>query len=142
MPSDRAGWATTLLAIAVVILLGQAIWQQTRVHALRSQLEQLRDKFDTEVAKAATERLRPHRAEILEAQQWLHDFYASAEGLQRPNGLWRDDRKQPDFEGISTWVFDVYLTARLSGASHEEARRAIEDAIRSSDEWKRVHAPK
>ena len=48
MPSDRAGWATTLLAIAVVILLGQAIWQQTRVHALRSQLEQLRDKREPE----------------------------------------------------------------------------------------------
>jgi hypothetical protein len=142
MPSDRAGWATTLLAIVIMILLGQAIWQEVRVHALRSQLEQLRHKFDTEVATVATERLRPHRAEIMEAQHWLHDFYASPEGLQRPNGLWRDDRKQPDFEAISTWVFDVYLTARLSGASDEEARRAVEDAIRGSDEWKRVHAPK
>jgi len=142
MPSDRARSAVTLLAIVVVILLGQATWQEGRVHALRSQLEQSRRKFDEEVAKVATGRLRAHRAEILQAQQWLHDFYASPEGLQRPNGLWRDDRKQPDFEAISTWVFDVYLTARVSGASEQDARRTVEDAIRGSDEWKRVHAPK
>ena len=142
MPSDRARSATTLLAIVILILLGQATWQEVRVHALRSQLEQSRRNFDQEVAKAATERLRGHRAEVLEAQQWLHAFYASPEGLQRPHGLWRDDRKQPDFEAISTWVFDVYLTARVSGASEEDARHAVEDAIRGSDEWKRVHAPK
>jgi hypothetical protein len=142
MPSDRARSAITLLAIVIVILLAQATWQAVRVHALRSQLEESQHRFDTEVAKVATERLRAHRAEILQVQQWLHDFYASPEGLHRPNGLWRDDRKQPDFEAISTWVFDVYLTARVSGASEADARKAVEDAIRGSDEWKRVHAPK
>lgn len=140
--TDRARQAVTLLVIVVVILLAQATWQQVRVHALRSQLEQSRLKFDEAVAKAATERLRAHRAEIVQAEQWLHDFYASDEGLRRPNGLWRDDRRQPDFEAISTWIFDVYLTARVSGASETEARRTVEDAIRGSDEWKRVHAPK
>ena len=142
MPSDRARSATTLLAIVIVILLGQATWQEVRLHALRSQLEQSRRHFDEAVARAATERLRAHRSEILLVEQWLHAFYASPEGLQRPNGLWRDDRKQPDFEAISTWVFDVYLTARVNGASEEDARHAVEDAIRGSDEWKRVHAPK
>ena len=83
MPSDRARSAATLLAIVVVILLGQATWQEVRVHALRSQLEESRRRFDEEVAKAATERLRAHRAEILQTQEWLHDFYASPEGLQR-----------------------------------------------------------
>lgn len=142
MNSNRARSATTLLAMVIVILLGQATWQEVRVRALRSQLEQSRRKFDEEVARVATGRLRTHRSEILQAQQWLHDFYASPEGLQRPNGLWRDDRKQPDFEAISTWVFDVYLTARVSGATEEDARRTVKDAIRGSDEWKRVHAPK
>lgn len=142
MPSDRARSATMLLSLVIVILLGQATWQEVRVHALRSQLEQSRRRFDEEVAKAAAERLKAHRAEMVQAQEWLHHFYASPEGLQRPAGLWRDDRKQPDFEAISSWVFDVYLTARVSGASEEDARRAVEDAIRGSDEWKRVHAPK
>ncbi len=139
--TDRAR-SVTLLAIVVVILLAQATWQEVRVHALRSQLEQSRHQFDADVAKVATGRLRAHRAEIVQAQQWLHDFYASPEGLHRPNGLWRDDRKQPDFEAIGTWVFDVYLTARVGGASAADARRTVEDAIRGSDEWKRVHAPK
>jgi hypothetical protein len=142
MPSDRTRPATTLLAIVVLILLGHAIWQQVRVHAVRSQLEQLQRHFDEEVGKVATERLHVHRAEILQAEQWLNDFYASPEGLQRSNGLWRDDRKQPDFEAIGTWVFDVYLNARITGASEADARRIVEDAIRGSDEWKQVHAPK
>jgi len=142
MPSDRARSATTLLVIVIVILLGQATWQEVRVHALRSQLEQSKRHFDEAVARAATDRLQVHRSEILLAEQWLHAFYASPEGLHRPNGLWRDDLKQPDFEAISTWVFDVYLTARVNGASEQDARHAVEDAIRGSDEWKRVHAPK
>lgn len=142
MPSDRARAAVTILAVVVVILLGQATWQEVRVHALRSRLEQSQLKFDQDVARTAAARLQAHRAEILQAQQWLHEFYKSPEGLQRPNGLWRDDRKEPDFEAISTWVFDVYLTARVSGASEADARKTVEDAIRSSDEWKRVHAPK
>ena len=142
MSSDRSRSAVTILAIVVLILLGQATWQEVRVHGLRSQLDQSRRQFDEEVAKVATGRLRAHRAEILQAQQWLQEFYASPEGLQRPNGLWREDRKQPDFEAISTWVFDVYLTARVSGASEDDARHAVADAIRGSDEWKRVHAPK
>ncbi len=142
MPSDRARSATTLLAIVIVILLAQATWQEVRVHALRSQLEQSRRRFDEEVAMAAAGRLKAHRAEMVQTQEWLHHFYASPEGLQRPTGLWRDDRQQPDFEAISTWVFDVYLTARVSGASEDDARHAVEAAIRDSDEWKRVHAPK
>lgn len=142
MTADRARPAATLLAIVVVILLGQATWQEVRVHALRQRLEQSQRKFDEDVARTATARLRAHRVEILQAEQWLDEFYRSPEGLHRPNGLWRDDRKQPDFEAISTWVFDVYLTARVSGASETDARHSVEEAIRGSDEWKRVHATK
>ena len=52
-------------------------------------------------------------------------------------GLWISGH--PDFEGISTWVFDVYLRHRLKGESEEQARRAIEDAITQSDEWRAKH---
>ncbi len=139
MASERARSTTTLLAIVIVVLLGQATWQEVRVHALRSQLEESQRHFADAVGKAATERLRGHRADIVNAEQWLHEFYKSADGLQRPNGLWREDRRQPDFEAIGTWMFDVYLTARVSGASDEDARKSIAEAIRASDEWRRLH---
>ncbi len=139
MASERARSTTTLLAIVIVVLLGQATWQEVRVHALRSQLEESQRHFADAVGKAATERLRGHRADMVNVVQWLHEFYASTEGLQRPDGLWRKDRNEPDFEAIGTWVFDVYLNARVGGASDDEARTAVAEAIRASDEWRRVH---
>jgi hypothetical protein len=37
-------------------------------------------------------------------------------------------------------VFDVYLNARLNGASDADARQAIVDAIKGTDEWRQAHA--
>ena len=142
MVAERARSTTTLLAIAIVVLLGQATWQEVRARSLKAQLEQSRRQFAEAVGKAATEQLRGHRADLVEAERWLHQYYKSADGLQRPNGLWRDDRKEPDFEAIGTWVFDVYLNARVAGASDEAARQSVTEAIRTSDEWRRRHAPK
>ena len=68
---------------------------------------------------------------------WLHDFYKSPEGLNRPEGLWIDGH--PDFEGLSGWIFDVYLRRRLLGDTEEQARAAIETAIKGSDEYRRRH---
>jgi hypothetical protein len=78
----------------------------------------------------------------MQAAQWLHQYYGSDEGLKRPDGLWRTDQKQPDFEAFGAWVIDVYLNARVEGKSDEEAKQLIRNAIQSSDEWKRVHATK
>lgn len=85
-------------------------------------------------------RLRGRRADVVQAIAWLHEYYASDRGRRRPNGLWLADRKQPDFEAIGAWIFDVYLNERVAGKTEQQARQAIEDAIRSSDEWRRVHA--
>ena len=54
-----------------------------------------------------------NRDEFLNVLNQLDSFYMSRDGLQRPNGL--SIQGGPDFLGIATWVFDVYLNARLSG---------------------------
>jgi hypothetical protein len=68
---------------------------------------------------------------------WLNDYYKSADGLKRPEGLWIHDH--PDFEGLGAWVFSVYLPHRFNGQDEAQARQAVVDAIRQSDEWRAKH---
>jgi hypothetical protein len=77
------------------------------------------------------------RAEFLETLQRLDFYYASAEGLQRPNGL--SIANGPDFLGIATWIFDVYLSERLRGSSPNVAWTRVVNAIQETEEWKRKH---
>ena len=135
----RLKTANTLLALAVLVLLGQAAWQAMNTSALRAQLAQAQRDLDTRVERMAAEKLKARREEMVAAVQWLEEFYRAPEGLQRPNGLWRADINKTDAEAIGVWVLDVYLQSRIGGASDAEARKAIEDAIRGSDEWKQKH---
>jgi hypothetical protein len=80
---------------------------------------------------------RPGRAEMMKALEVLQAFYQAREGLQRPDGLWIDGH--PDYEGIGTWVFDVYFGQRLTGRSPEEAAAEVRRQIEASDEWKTKH---
>ena len=136
---DRSRLLTTILVVVVVILIGQVYWQQRRIQQLQFSMEFQQRQFDEQAGKLAAERLKGYRADVMQAAQWLHQYYASDEGLRRKDGLWLADRHQPDFEALGAWVFDVYLNARVKGASDDEARQAIVDAIRGSDEWRRVH---
>jgi hypothetical protein len=77
------------------------------------------------------------RGEFLDVLQRLDGFYRAPEGLQRPNGL--SISGGPDFLGIATWVFDVYLNERLSGGSPTVAWTRVVNAIQTTDEWKRKH---
>ena len=77
------------------------------------------------------------RAEFLSVLQRLDAFYAAPEGLQRPNGL--SISGGPDFLGIAAWVFDVYLSERLSGGSSTLAWTRVVNAIQSTQEWKSKH---
>ena len=129
----------TILALVVLVLLGLAAWQAMNASALRAQLAQAQRDLETRVERMAAEKLKTQRQEMVAAVQWLDDFYRAPEGLQRPNGLWRADINKTDAEAIGVWVLDVYLQARVGGASDAEARKAIEDAIRGSDEWKQKH---
>lgn len=142
MAIDRSRLVTTILIVAVVVLIGQVYWQQRRVQQLEFSMAFQQRQFDEQAGKLAAEKLKGRRADMLQAAQWLHQYYGSDEGLRRADGLWRADQKQPDFEAIVAWIFDVYLNARVEGKSEEEARKLITDAIQGSDEWRRVHAPK
>jgi hypothetical protein len=141
-PGKTRSTATTLLAIAVVVLLGQVLYLQGTVRSLRGELATLQQDMEARVQKVALERLQGRRAELAAATQWLQEFYASDEGLRRPNGLWDAKSQRLDAEGIGTWILDVYLNARIAGASDADARQKIIDAVRGSDEWRRVHVEK
>ena len=77
------------------------------------------------------------RDEFLDVLNRLDRFYAAPEGLQRPNGL--SIAGGPDFLGIATWIFDVYLNERLNGTSPTAAWQLTENAIRNTDEWRSKH---
>lgn len=142
MAIDRSRILTTILLVVVVVLIGQVYWQNRRIAQLQSSMEFQQRQFEAQVGKLAAEKLKNQRGNVLQAAQWLHDYYKSDEGLRRADGLWRADQKQPDFEALGAWIFDVYLNARVEGKSDEEARKLITDAIQGSDEWRRVHATK
>ena len=77
------------------------------------------------------------RDEFLSALMQLDRFYAAPDGLQRGHGL--SIAGGPDFLGIATWIFDVYLNQRLTGASATAAWVVTENAIRATDEWRQKH---
>jgi tartrate-resistant acid phosphatase type 5 len=67
----------------------------------------------------------------------LHQFYAAADGLKRPNGLSIDGA--PDFLGLAAWVFDVYFACRSSGQSPDDAWNEVVARITQSEEWRVKH---
>jgi hypothetical protein len=142
MAIDRSRLLVTILLVVVVVLIGQVYYQNRRIAQMQSAMDFQQRQFEAQVGKLAAERLKNQRANVLQAAQWLHDYYKSDAGLRRADGLWRADQKQPDFEALGAWIFDVYLNARVEGKSEEEARKLITDAIQGSDEWRRVHAAK
>ena len=129
----------TVLAIVILLLLGRIAWQETRIND-QIQLEDVQRRLDEGVERLATERVKSlRREEMVAAVHWLDDFYRSKDGLQRPGGLWRDDLNKPDGEAIGVWILDVYLQARMAGKSDAEARQAVIDQVKTTDEWRRKH---
>jgi len=138
MPSGAS--LKAVLVSVIVILLGQVVWQMWRIERLKNEIGFTNRHLEERAGELAAERLHGHREDIVRASQWLHEFYGSADGLRRPEGLWLAQQRQPDFEALGAWVFDVYLNARVNGASDADARQAVVDAIKGTDEWRRVHA--
>ena len=136
--SRRLKTTNTFLAIVILVLLGQAAWQAMRISALRAELQQSQQALDTRVASLAAEKLKFRREELAAIVQWLDEFYRSKDGLQRPGGLTNADSR-PDGEAIGVWVLDVYLKARIEGATEEEARRRVMDNIKGTEEWRKKH---
>lgn len=82
-------------------------------------------------------RLPFDRGELLGVMERLDAFYSAPEGLQRPQGLSLGG--QPDFLGIAAWVVEIYLGARMGGASPEAAWQRVVSEIQATDEWRRKH---
>ena len=127
------------MALVILALLGQAAWQGMRISGLKAEVDQARRELNTRVERLALEKLQERREDLVAAVAFVDEFYRSPEGLQRPEGLWHADAKRVDAEAIGTWVLDVYLKARIAGATDAEARQAIADNIKGSEEWRRKH---
>lgn len=76
------------------------------------------------------------RREFMEAGFWLHDLYKTE--LLRPEGLWKEGA--PDFEGVATWLLDIWQTDRANGLIVDATKLDILRQIRNSDEWKAKHS--
>jgi hypothetical protein len=77
------------------------------------------------------------RSELLRTMEYLDWFYRSSDGLQRPQGLSLNG--VPDFQGIATWIVDIYMTARLVGFSPEDSFVLVIYGIMQTDEWRTKH---
>jgi hypothetical protein len=137
--SSRLRTTNTFLALVILVMLVQIAWQEMRISGLKADLDQSRRELTTRVERLATEKLQSHRAEMVGAVAFVDDLYRSADGLQRPDGLYIADAKRVDAEAIGTWILDVYMQARIAGKSDAEARQSIADAVKGSDEWRRKH---
>ena len=129
---------TRILAVATALLAALVVHQYNRIGDLRLQVAEAQTTAGLQARVLAADSMEGQGAEVQRAMEWLNDFYKSADGLQRSEGLWIRDH--PDFEGISTWVFDVYVRHRLRGETEEQARQTVMDAIKQSDEWRAKHA--
>jgi hypothetical protein len=140
MTAESSRPVTRALALAIVVLLGHGVWQQYRYRALAEEMGYQQRHFEEQVGERAVQQMHALRQDIIATAQWLHQYYASDQGLRRATGLWLPQQQQPDFEALGAWVFDVYLAARVHGKTDAEARKMVEDAIRQSEEWRRAHA--
>lgn len=141
-PPSRLRTTNTFLAIVILVMLVQIAWQQMRISGLKADLEQSQRELTTRVERLAMDKLQSHREEMVGAVAFVDDLYRSSDGLQRPDGLYIPDAKRVDAEAIGTWILDVYMQARIVGKSDPEARQAIADAVKGSDEWRRKHPAK
>lgn len=129
----------TLLALAILILLGQISWQELRISGLKAEVAQTTRELETRVERLANEKIRGHRQELVAAVTFVDELYRSDDGLQRPGGLYNPTAQRVDAEAIGTWILDVYMQARIAGKTDAEARQSIADAVKGSDEWRRKH---
>jgi len=137
--SRRLRATNTFMAIVILVLLGQVAWQEMRISSLKADAEQTRLELTTKVEKLANDKIQSHREEMVGAVAFVDDLYRSADGLQRPGGLYIPDAKRVDAEAIGTWILDVYMRARIAGKTEAEARQSIADAVKGSDEWRSKH---
>jgi hypothetical protein len=128
---------TRILAVVSAVLTALVIHQYSQIGQLRAEAVSAEERGGARARMSVVDSLSTQGEEIQRTMSWLNDFYKSSDGLKRPEGLWLHDR--PDWEGISVWVFSVYLPHRLKGETEDQARQAVTDAIKQSEEWQVKH---
>src|SRR5215218_7726089 len=98
--SARLLATNTFMAIAILLLLGQLVWQQMRISSLKADLDQSRRELTTKVEKLANDKVQTHREELVAAVAFVDDLYRSPDGLQRPGGLYNTEAQKVDAEAI------------------------------------------
>jgi len=128
---------TRILAVVSALLAALTIHQYSQIGQLRAEAANAEERGSINAKSSMVNTLSEQGGEIQRTMSWLNDFYKGPDGLQRPSGLWIDGH--PDFEGLSVWVFTVYLPHRLRGETEEQSRQAVVDAIKQSEEWQVKH---
>jgi hypothetical protein len=128
---------TRILAVVSALLAALVIHQYSQIGQLRADLTNAEERGSVHARAAVIDTLSGQGDEIQRTMSWLDSFYKSADGLKRPDGLWIHDH--PDWEGLGVWVFSVYLPHRIKGETEAQAREAVVDAIKQSEEWQIKH---
>ena len=128
---------TRILGVVAALLAALVVHQYSRIGELRAEVANAEERGAMQAKAAFVDSMGAQGAELQRTMTWLNDYYKSSEGLQRSGGLWIDGH--PDYEGLSIWVFTVYMPHRLKGDSEDRSRQAIVDAIKESDEWRTKH---
>jgi hypothetical protein len=128
---------TRILAVVSALLAALVIHQYSQIGQLRAEVANAEERGAMNAKSSMVNSLTEQGAELQRTMTWLNDYYKAPDGLQRPGGLWIDGH--PDYEGLSVWVFTVYLPHRLRGDTEEQSRQAVVDAIKQSGEWQVKH---
>ena len=128
---------TRILAVVSALLAALVIHQYSQIGQLRADVANAEERGAINARSSMVNSFVEQGPEIQRTMSWLNDYYKAPDGLQRPTGLWIDGH--PDYEGLSVWVFTVYLPRRLRGDSEEQARQAVVDTIKQSEEWQVKH---
>jgi hypothetical protein len=128
---------TRILAVVSALLVALVIHQYSQIGQLRAEVANAEERGGMHARSTLIDSLNGQGDELQRTMQWLNEYYKSSDGLQRAQGLWIHDH--PDWEGLSVWVFSVYLPHRLRGETEEQARQTVIDAIKQSEEWQVKH---
>ena len=128
---------TRILAVVSALLVALVIHQYSQIGQLRAEVANAEERGALRARSSLVDSINAQGDEIQRTMEWLNDFYKSADGLKRPEGLWIHEH--PDWEGLSVWVFSVYLPHRLRGENEDQARQAVVDTIKQSEEWQLKH---
>lgn len=128
---------TRILAVVTALLAALVVHQYNQIGQLRGQVADAQTRAVERARASFVEALSGRGPELQRAMTWLDGYYRATDGLQRPEGLWLNGH--PDYEGISVWIYDVYLRRVLKGDTEDQARQAVVDEIQKSDEWRAKH---